>query len=281
MKNILVTTDFSPPSIAGLKVASSIAKRRNNISIRLSHAYHVPRKPSVTNQDLGYDVRKQDEIRANIKEKLQKIAKEDFVKGLKIETQIVPHMDVEQLLEHKDNKLADLIVSGVHGNKDWQRSEEGKHTEGIIRNANCPVLTVPEKLKEPIRFDNIVFASDFTNESKAVFPKLKKVFEILGCRLHLVKIITPHKFENTLHVENEIRTFAKEHFLTNYTIKAFNDESVELGVLRYAYSIHADMIAMETHGNSGFLHLLKGSILESVAHHSDIPVLSMRMQKEI
>lgn len=280
MKHIIVTTDFSPASLSGLKIASYLARKKSDISIRLSHAYHVPRKPSVTNQDLGYDIRKQEKIRAGIKEKLHAIAKEDFVRGLKIETQIMPHMEVDELLNHKDNKQADLIIAGVKGNKEWQRSEEAKHTEAIIRQAQCPVLTVHETLPDIIKFDNIVFASDFSQDMYKAFPKMKKILDILDAKLHLIKVITQDNFQDTLSAEKEMKDFAKVNFITNYTLKVFNDENVELGILRYAYSIKADMIAMETHGKSGILHMLKGSILESVARHSEMPVLSISMNPE-
>lgn len=274
---ILVTTDFSAASLSALKVAVKLAKRKRNSTIRLSHAYKVPRIPSLPSEDYGYDVRRQNEIRTEIRKKLQAIAQQDFFKGMKVETQIVPHQDVEDLLEHKDNKNMDLIVCGVHGNRDWQRTDEGKHTEAIIRHATCPVLVVHESIKDTIRFDDIVFASDFSMEMYKAFPRLKRIFDAMGGKLHLVKVVTPNYFQNTLHVEKEMKDFAKANYLTKYDIKVFNDENIELGVLRYAYSIKADLIAMETHGHEGFMHLFKGSILESVAHHSEVPVLSIKV----
>ncbi len=277
MKKILVPTDFSEASLKALKVAAYLAKRRQNVAIRLAHVYHVPRVASLPSEDYGYDVRKQNEIRADIKEKLHKIASHEFVKGIKVETMIIPHKGVVDLLEHKDNKDADLIICGIHGKKDWSKTLEGDHTENIIRHAKCPVLTVDQDMREPIRFDDIVFASDFQKDAYKVFPMMKKILDLLHAKLHLVKIVTPQKFETTLHAEKEMRDFAKETYLRNYTCKVFNDDSIELGIHRYAYSINASMIAMETHGKDGFLKYLKGSITESIAHHSDLPVLTIRM----
>ena len=48
----------------------------------------------------------------------------------------------------------------------------------------------------------------------------------------------------------------------------------------YAYSLKADLIVMETHGRTGVKHLLKGSITESVAHHSDISVMTIKIPGE-
>ena len=277
MKKILVPTDFTRASESALKVACHIAKKRTDIGIRLSHVYHVPRVPSLPSEDYGYDVRKQKELIVDIKSRLAKLAKKDYVQGLHIETQTIPHKDVKDLIRHKNNKDADLIICGIHGNIDWKQSIEGTHTEIIIRNARCPVMTVNADLAIPVKFDNIVFASDFKAEIHQEFPKLKKLFDLLGGRVHLVKVITHSHFEHTLEVEKMMRAFADKFFLTNYTVKAINEDNVEKGIHMYAYYLHADMIAMETHSHNAFVHYLKGSITESVAHHSELSVLTTRI----
>jgi nucleotide-binding universal stress UspA family protein len=68
--------------------------------------------------------------------------------------------------------------------------------------------------------------------------------------------------------------FAKKLKLTNYTINVFNDVSEEEGIIYFAESINADMIAMATHGRTGFAHVLAGSIAEDVVSHSKRPVLT-------
>ena len=277
MKKILVPTNFSRASLAALKVAVAITKWDPNIQVRLAHSYHVHRHASVTNVDYGYDVPRQRKQVDEIHKKLNEIAKKDFVKGVKIETQVVPHLEVLDLLNYKDNKDTDLIICGIHGSNEGVSSIEGTHTEKIIRHAHCPVLCVHENIKEPIRFDDIVFASDFSRESLEVFPLLKKVFNALRAKIHLVKVITPHNFENTPKSENMMKDFAKKEYLTNYTIKVFNDETIELGIHRYAYSVNANIIAMETHGYTGFIQLLKGSVTEAVALHSELSVMSVKI----
>ena len=62
--------------------------------------------------------------------------------------------------------------------------------------------------------------------------------------------------------------------LTDYTINVFNDVSEEEGIIYFADSIDADLIAMATHGRTGFAHVLAGSIAEEVVSHSRRPVLT-------
>jgi nucleotide-binding universal stress UspA family protein len=47
-------------------------------------------------------------------------------------------------------------------------------------------------------------------------------------------------------------------------------------ILAAAKSFRADLIAMSTHGRSGFGRLLFGSVAEQVLRHADVPVFLMR-----
>lgn len=47
-------------------------------------------------------------------------------------------------------------------------------------------------------------------------------------------------------------------------------------ICRFAKDEGYDLIAMGTHGRSGFTHLLMGSVAERVLRHSPVPVLTVR-----
>jgi nucleotide-binding universal stress UspA family protein len=47
-------------------------------------------------------------------------------------------------------------------------------------------------------------------------------------------------------------------------------------LLEAATAWQADLIVMGTHGYSGFMHLIFGSVAESLLHHANVPVLLVR-----
>jgi nucleotide-binding universal stress UspA family protein len=71
-----------------------------------------------------------------------------------------------------------------------------------------------------------------------------------------------------------METFARRANLRNYTINIFSDFNEEEGIIDFAKSVKADMIAMATHGRTGFARVLAGSIAEDVVNHSQTPVLT-------
>jgi nucleotide-binding universal stress UspA family protein len=49
----------------------------------------------------------------------------------------------QQILALADDRLADLIVMGVAGHTPFARAVMGSTTHRVVRDARCPVLTVP------------------------------------------------------------------------------------------------------------------------------------------
>jgi len=85
---------------------------------------------------------------------------------------------------------------------------------------------------------------------------------------------TPGDFQRDYVVKEYMEKFAKKLGLKNYTINIFNDITEEDGIIYFAESIDADLIAMATHGRTGFAHVLAGSIAEDVVGHAKRPVLT-------
>ena len=50
-------------------------------------------------------------------------------------------------------------------------------------------------------------------------------------------------------------------------------------IVRFANTHRVDMIVLGTHGRTGLLHLLMGSVAESVIRHACCPVISIRQAK--
>jgi nucleotide-binding universal stress UspA family protein len=167
----------------------------------------------------------------------------------------------------------DLVVMGTSGRTKLEEMLIGSNTERIIRYAKCPVLTVHQK---PVSsdFKNIVYATSMSPEEEVFSRIVRRAQQLYDATLHLVRINTPADFQKDHVVREYMEKFAKKLQLKKYTINIYNDFSTEDGIIRFADQVDADMIAMATHGRTGFAHVLTGSIAEEVAGHSVRPVLT-------
>ena len=124
---------------------------------------------------------------------------------------------------------------------------------------------------------DMVYASNFTDTDITKFDAFLPVLEIFDPKVHLVKINTPKNFERSEDTYKAIDRFLQRHELRKFTTTVYNDLSVEEGILSFAKGIDADMIAMATHGRTGFFHVVNGSLTEDIVNHTTFPVLSVKL----
>ncbi len=280
MKNILVPFDFSEEAENAFKFAQEIAAL-TSARLKLVHIIEIPTTQhfntmgEVNLEDNYVDKIYMVELVEKRKKQLKEIENQLGVQPYRFSTRLSfgnPYAGIsKEIAEIK----ADLVVMGSKGSSGLEELLIGSNTEKVVRHAKCPVITV----KSPTKADSIkkiVFASDFSEDSKKVMKNLKDMQTILGASLHLVKINTPNSFENSKKSKQKINDFIKTNKLENVEVDIFNSSSEEEGILEYAEDIQADLIAMATHGRTGFLHLLSGSIAEDVVNAAKRPVWTMK-----
>lgn len=283
MKNILVPYDFSEEANYAFEFAQEIATKAA-CSLKLIHILEIPTSQNfntmgeVTMGENYLDKTYMVDLTNKRKEQFKKLEEEHFGKPYQFSTSLTfgnPYVGIAG--EIADVK-ADLVIMGSKGSSGLEELLIGSNTEKVVRHSDCPVITVKGKISAT-SIKKIVFASDFSDNGKKVIKKLKSLQELLAAQIRLVKINTPNSFEKTIVSMNNINEFIAENKLENAEIDIFNAESEEEGINEFAEFVDADMIAMATHGRTGFLHLLGGSIAEDVVNSSKKPVWTMKFKK--
>jgi nucleotide-binding universal stress UspA family protein len=124
-----------------------------------------------------------------------------------------------------------------------------------------------------------VYATSMSEDEEVFSRIVKRAQQLYDSTVHLVRINTPGNFQRDHDVKKYMQDFAKKLQLKNYTLNVFNDITEEEGIIYFAESINADLIAMATHGRTGFAHVLAGSIAEDVVRHSKRPVMTFVTKK--
>jgi len=277
MKKIIVPIDFSEYSNFALETAALLAKK-NKAEIL---ALHMLEMSEAILTRAGTDMQMETVFFLKLAEKkFEEFLNKDYLKGIKV-TPIVKHFRVfSELNEVAEEYSADLIVMGSHGASGIKEFFIGSNTEKVVRHSNLPVLVVKH---DPILidFEDVVFACDFTDESVKAYINARKLFKKLGSKMHLVYVNLPNEsFRSTSEMEAKVHSFIKkaEGNLDHIdSVKYISDYTIEQGILNYANSIGADLIAIATHGRTGLSHLMEGSISEDLANHSTLPVMTFKI----
>jgi nucleotide-binding universal stress UspA family protein len=278
MKKILVPTDFSKPAQLAADAAADIA-RKSGAELILLHVVEGASEGSFNIEgEATYSGDWEDKIFTmklieKAKKQLTKLAEDSKFSDVKVRQELKMGSPFHGMNAIITEKKVDLVVMGTSGKSELEQMIIGSNTEKVVRHAHCPVLTLHNK---PIRkeFKNIVYATSMDKDEEVFSKIVRRTQELYGATVHLVRINTPGNFQRDAVVKKYMQDFAKKLQLKNYTINVFNDVTEEEGIVYFAESIEADLIAMATHGRTGFAHVLAGSIAEDVVSHSRRPVLT-------
>jgi nucleotide-binding universal stress UspA family protein len=287
VKKILVPTDFSEQAGYALDFAYQIALK-SAAEIILINVVDYPglssvwgggmnviggAEPPLDNLDESFINnllnRSKDEIRV-----MTKKLEPGSVKIKQVVEVGNPYFVITEKIEQEN---VNLVIMGTKGATGLEEILIGSNTERVVRHAKCPVITIKKK-RDYTKIHNIAFASNFEGDQAHVVEELFKLQDIFKAKLHLVKINTPNNFETNRTIFKEMKTFVDKYNISNYSLNIYNDYIEEDGIVYFCEDIGADMIALATHGRTGFMHLLSGSIAEDIVNHAKRPVWTCKLK---
>lgn len=264
IKNILVPYDFSDCATDALRVAAKIA-RLTGACIDIVHLYETKTDFHVENQRL----------REEIEAKLERVPTLPFLQGIELKKFMLRQLSLPEMFKNERLAQMDLVVMGSHGARGI-KGVVGSNTQKIVRIAPMPVLVIKNPV-EDFQVNDLVYASNFTTSDIQKFEAFLPFIALFDPKVHLVKVNTPKNFERSEDAKEAIAAFLERHELRKFTTTIYNDLSIEEGILNFARGIDADMIAMATHGRTGFFQVVNGSLTEDIVNHTTFPVLSMKL----
>ena len=275
MKRILVPIDFSEYSVEALKVAAKIALK-NNFEIVLLHILEMPH----LSQDPFGNGNSIPEIiffKNKAIDKLEELMDAKFLNGIEVFESVELNKVEIGIVDAATKNNVDLIVMGSHGTSGFKELLVGSNTEKIVRSSKIPVLVIKKGEEEEFKVNHIVFASDFSNETRKPFRKILEFAKIFNSKLFLVTICTPGSFKTTTATEKIMEDFIANFDIDNYSTHIYNDINIEKGIINFSHSVKADLIGICTHGRTGLAHFYNGSIGEDIVNHTMKPVITFKI----
>lgn len=275
MKKILVPTDFSANAEYALKVAAQVA-RKNNSEIILLHMLELPSQGG--DAIVGsHDIPELMLFKNAAIQKLDDLMDAPYLDGLEISEVVQFELAFDGIMNISRKNNVDLVIMGSHGASGFKEMFIGSNAEKVVRSSEVPVMII-KKEYDDFKVDEMVFASDFSEEIHQAFPKVADVANFFGAHLHLLMVNTPNNFKSTQASEEIFKAFLSKYSIENFTTHIYNDANVEKGILNFARGMNADMIAMCTHGRKGLAHFFNGSISEDLVNHAIRPVITFKLQ---
>lgn len=183
---------------------------------------------------------------------------------------------------------ASLIAMSSHGRTGLPRVAYGSVAAEVLRSDGPPVLTVRSFLSAggvpvpadwlEVPFGNVLVPFDGSRESLSVLPWVEEIARLFSSRVVLMSVVEDDFPSMLSSVEEQELDASAERLAAQgipvIRIRRRGDPAEE--ILEGAEQFSADLIAMSTHGRSGFRRLMLGSVTEKVLHRSPVPVLIAR-----
>jgi nucleotide-binding universal stress UspA family protein len=276
MKKILVPCDFSAEAINAFHTAQSMAGHTGEV-----HLLHVIELPVMHDAMLMPALNFEDSLMEALKQRAEKGFQKILLgnKHPSIPIHLHTHFGPTALtiLNFIKEQGVDRVVMGTKGASGLKEVFIGSNTERIVRRSHAPVFAV-RKSCDYAAIKNIVFPAPVNfDEEEELIRRVKVLQHELKATLHLVWVNTPTNFTPDHKTRQRLAELGHRYMLTNFTTNIVNDVYEEAGIINFAHSINADLIAMGTHGRKGLAHIFGGSLTEDLVNHVDLPVWTFSM----
>jgi len=301
--DVLLPTDFSHYALYAMRYAIAIARKYGG---RVCFAHVLDPALFSIGSGHGYWLTKSDvdTLTASMNEQAEKRLKHlvQMVKdaGVDADYHIVRGRPWVEIVKLADVLTCDMIVIATHGRTGFDHVAFGSVAERVVRHSPVPVLCIKHPEHEfvndgdlSINIRQVLFPSDFSEYAERTLPYAASICKEFGARLVLfntseVPVVLPEFMPDTATtVSADMEDHAREA-LENMRDQLEGievDVKVKTGV---AYreiclavdEMDVDLIVLPTHGKSGIVHLLFGSVAEKVVRLSSCPVLAIRPEGE-
>jgi nucleotide-binding universal stress UspA family protein len=283
VKKILLATDFSTASEKAASYARALARRFSS-TVEIAHVFDPSIVTSYEEAIVGFPV---NERRRIAKENLERLRDDFSASGIDVRTTSPEgHRPSAGLLKVAKEYEVDLIVAGTHSKSGIERLILGSTAEQLIRNAECPVLTVGPNVKPPgdapLAFQTIVYATDFSAEAAKAAVYALSFAQDSGAHLYFCHVLG---LEMPTLVTREFRDGAFQSALKRMIPESSYDWCspecvVEHGdaakaILELATRVHADLIVLGARKASFWLTYIERGLTPDLLAQATCPVMTV------
>jgi nucleotide-binding universal stress UspA family protein len=279
---ILFATDFSPSADAAKLYVQALAERYQS-RVRLMHVIDLAAAFKAPDAGISIDI-----FRRLGEESLTRLLRELVSEKIRVEAVLCEGTDpATEILQAAQDGAIDLLVIGTRGHKGLARLVLGSTAEDLIHQAKCPILTIGPTVplpKQPLRFQKIVYATDFSAEAAKACVFALSFAQDFGARLYLCHVLPdPAGIDQMNDQELTARfTSALQRLVPDVAREWCEPECVlehghaADGILLLAQRVKADLIVLGTCRTSHWFENFKTGVAFQVISSSLCPVLTIR-----
>lgn len=274
MTRILVTTDFSDNSIAGVRFAIQLA-HQSGVELIFLHVPEIWKSDIYRNHTVhtlsGLETKREGELDAFVRHIYQSMK---IVPG-KYQCIIYSHIGIVlSIIDYAVKNSCEYICISTHGAGNIEKYV-GTNTGELIRQSPVPVLCIPKDYN-PHTINSVLYASDLIDYKKEI-EKVIAFSSLMGAEVHVVHFSS--KFDNLINEVIKAEDVAKksEYNVQFHSIARDISKSLIKEVDEAVDRLLPSILIMFTEQNRSFFeNLFLSSKTEGYSFITKVPLLAFK-----
>jgi len=182
-----------------------------------------------------------------------------------------PYLDI---VDEAGKNRVSMVIMGTHGRTGIKRLVQGSVTANVIGHAPCHVLVVPSGVQ--VKYRNILVATDGSKHSAAAASEAIAIARRCAGTLVIVAVAASDAEVSSAnqHVSQVMELAEKEGVGREGLVALGKPHEAIVAISKQK---DADLIVVGSHGRTGLMHLLMGSVTEQVICHAESAVLVVKV----
>ena len=162
-----------------------------------------------------------------------------------------------------------------------QEEEENDpdNAAAIMELVSCPVMVMPCTVTYK-KLENLVFATDFTDQEDHVLKQIVEFADQAGAKLTLVQIYAKAERPQLSNYKAAKQALVAKLKGKNISFSFLEEEDLLEGISDYAEISAASMLILATQDNYLVKRLFSSNYIKTMAYHTRFPILTFRQLKK-
>jgi nucleotide-binding universal stress UspA family protein len=197
--------------------------------------------------------------------------------GVKINPIATMGYVMESIERYSENLKVDIIVMGTHGNSGVREFFIGSNAYSTIKNATCPVLTIPINSSKTT-FENVLFPVRNIDGAEDKYNSVTQILKANHSKVELLGIANFNDFSAFDRITDTVTSLKNKMQNDNIEVVHNNEfcENIADFILDYAETTNSDLLVINATIDNDWKRFFIGSFAQKIINHAKCPVLSIK-----
>ncbi|MFD2512489.1 universal stress protein [Pontibacter locisalis] len=195
------------------------------------------------------------------------------------ECMVLPGMLRESINDVVAAHKVDMVVMENCVLHQEDENNDPDNAAAIMELVSCPVMVVPCTVTYK-KLQNLVFATDFTDQEDHVLKQIADFAEQAQANLTLVQVYTKAERRQLSSYKAAMQKMEQQLKGKNVTFKLLEEEDALEGISDFAENSAANMLILATQDNYLMKRLFSSNYVKTMAYHTRTPILTFRQEKK-